>query len=176
MTKITYNSKTTEVANGKIATLSCNGKKMTTDVVIEVPEAADSPLPTEVSTEAEMTALLTSGEVGGVYKYTGTTGVYENGALYVLEEEAVASYNITVNNNTHYKANSDNPTQIKEGETVTLIFSSSELYSVTASATNATCTYSTKAASPGRVLTVTLSNATDNVVVSIDAEGDPEPV
>ena len=88
MTKITYNSKTTEVANGKIATLSCNGKKMTTDVVIEVPEAADSPLPTEVSTEAEMTALLTSGEVGGVYKYTGTTGVYENGALYVLEESA----------------------------------------------------------------------------------------
>lgn len=47
----------------------------------------DSPLPTEVSTEAEMTALLTSGEVGGVYKYTGATGTYENGALYVLEEE-----------------------------------------------------------------------------------------
>ena len=87
-TKITYNSKTTEVANGKIATLSCNGKKMTTDVVIEVPTAIDSPLPIEVSTEAEMTALLTSGEVGGVYKYTGTTGTYENGALYVLEEDA----------------------------------------------------------------------------------------
>ena len=84
-TKITYNSKTTEVANGKIATLSCNGKKMTTDVVIEVPKAEDSALPIEVATEAEMTALLTSGEVGGVYKYTGTTGTYENGALYVLE-------------------------------------------------------------------------------------------
>lgn len=45
----------------------------------------DSPLPIEVSTEAEMTALLISGEVGGVYKYTGTTGTYENGALYMLE-------------------------------------------------------------------------------------------
>lgn len=93
--KITYNSKTTEVANGKIATLSCSGKKMTTDVVIEIPKATDSPLPTEVSTEAEMTALLTSGEVGGVYKYTGTTGTYENGALYVLEEETGATVTIT---------------------------------------------------------------------------------
>lgn len=46
----------------------------------------DSALPTEVSTETEMTALLESGEVGGVYKYTGETGTYENGALYVLEE------------------------------------------------------------------------------------------
>lgn len=47
-----------------------------------------APLPIEVSTEAEMTALLTSGEVGGVYKYVGeTTDAYENGALYVLEEE-----------------------------------------------------------------------------------------
>lgn len=47
--------------------------------------STDSPLPIEVLTEAEMTALLTSGTVGGVYKYTGTTGTYENGALYVLE-------------------------------------------------------------------------------------------
>lgn len=46
----------------------------------------DSPLPIEVSTEAEMTALLGSGEIGGIYKYTGETGTYENGALYVLEE------------------------------------------------------------------------------------------
>lgn len=49
----------------------------------------DSALPIEVSSEIEMTALLSSGTVGGVYKYTGTTGTYENGALYVLEEEAV---------------------------------------------------------------------------------------
>ena len=46
----------------------------------------DSPLPIEVSTEDEMTALLESGEIGGIYKYTGTTGTYENGAYYVLEE------------------------------------------------------------------------------------------
>ena len=44
-----------------------------------------SSTPAEISTEAEMTALLTSGEIGGVYKYTGPTGTYENGALYVLE-------------------------------------------------------------------------------------------
>ena len=46
---------------------------------------ADSALPIEVSSEIEMNALLSSGTVGGVYKYTGTTGTYENGALYVLE-------------------------------------------------------------------------------------------
>lgn len=45
----------------------------------------DSALPIEVATEMEMSALLSSGEVGGVYKYVGETGTYENGALYVLE-------------------------------------------------------------------------------------------
>ena len=56
-------------------------------VNVKVP-TGDSALPIEVSTEAEMTALLTSGEVGGVYKYTGeTTDTYENGALYVLEAD-----------------------------------------------------------------------------------------
>jgi hypothetical protein len=45
----------------------------------------NSAIPIEVSTEAEMTELLKIGEIGGVYKYTGTTGIYENGALYVLE-------------------------------------------------------------------------------------------
>lgn len=52
-------------------------------------EAEDKATPIEVSTEAEMTALLESGEVGGVYKYTGTTGTYENGALYVLENATI---------------------------------------------------------------------------------------
>lgn len=62
------------------------------NAVIELEEkvekiSADSPIPIEVSTEAEMTALLESGEVGGVYKYTGeSTDTYEYGALYVLEE------------------------------------------------------------------------------------------
>lgn len=55
--------------------------------VIVAVEAEDSPLPIEVSTEAEMTALLESGAVGGVYKYMGeTTDTYENGALYVFEK------------------------------------------------------------------------------------------
>lgn len=47
--------------------------------------AADSPLPIEVSTEAEMTALLGTAEIGSVYKYVGESGTYENGALYIVE-------------------------------------------------------------------------------------------
>lgn len=94
------------IPSGNKATIPIANKKMKTDIVITVPSGSgggssgggesggggtvkDSALPIEVSTEAEMTALLTSGEVGGVYKYTGTTGTYENGALYVLEEEEV---------------------------------------------------------------------------------------
>lgn len=46
----------------------------------------DSPIPAEIATEAEMTALLEIAEVGSVYKYTGTTGTYESGALYIVEE------------------------------------------------------------------------------------------
>lgn len=76
------------LVGGDTATLPIASKKMKSDIKITVPESAFSNIPTEVSTEAEMTALLTSGEVGGVYKYTGETGTYENGALYVLEEEA----------------------------------------------------------------------------------------
>lgn len=65
-------------------------------------EAEDKATPIEVSTEAEMTALLESGEVGGVYKYTGTTGTYENGALYVLESDLIT---FTING-TKYQAES----------------------------------------------------------------------
>lgn len=43
--------------------------------------------PSEISTEAEMMALLETAEVGSVYKYTGTSGTYENGAYYVVESE-----------------------------------------------------------------------------------------
>lgn len=39
----------------------------------------------EISSESEMTALLETAEVGSVYKYMGTTGTYENGALYIVE-------------------------------------------------------------------------------------------
>lgn len=80
------------IPSGNKATIPIANKKMKTDIIITVPEAeggADSAIPIEVSTEAEMTALLTSGEVGGVYKYTGTAGTYENGALYVLEVELI---------------------------------------------------------------------------------------
>jgi hypothetical protein len=49
--------------------------------------SADSPLPIEVASEAEMNALLETAEVGSVYNYVGETGTYENGALYVVEEE-----------------------------------------------------------------------------------------
>lgn len=53
-------------------------------------DSGGSAVPVEVSTEADMTALLTSGEAGGVYKYTGeTTEAYENGALYVLEGDSL---------------------------------------------------------------------------------------
>lgn len=92
-TKITYNGKTTEIADGYIATFPCVGKEMATDVVIEAPEGSgdsgtDSALPIEVATEEEMTALLSSGTVGGVYKYVGaTTDTYENGSMYLLEHD-----------------------------------------------------------------------------------------
>lgn len=39
----------------------------------------------EAATEAEMLVLLSTASVGSVCKYTGTTGTYENGALYIVE-------------------------------------------------------------------------------------------
>lgn len=55
--------------------------------------STDSALPIEVTTEAEMTALLTNAtdeSVGEVYKYTGeTTDNYESGSLYILQAEEV---------------------------------------------------------------------------------------
>lgn len=42
----------------------------------------------KAATELEMTAVLGIAEVGSVVKYTGTTGTYEHGALYLVEEEA----------------------------------------------------------------------------------------
>lgn len=45
-------------------------------------------LPFETTDEVEMSAILrtaTAEDVGSVYKYTGPTGTYENGALYVIE-------------------------------------------------------------------------------------------
>lgn len=82
-------------------------------------EGEDKATPIEVSTEAEMTALLTSGEVGGVYKYTGTTGTYENGALYVLEADASVDVTVSITNtSTRYTANVI--TQDAEGKNTTI--------------------------------------------------------
>lgn len=45
-----------------------------------------SSLPIEISTEAEMTALLETAPIGAVYKYVGeSTDTYENGGLYIVE-------------------------------------------------------------------------------------------
>ena len=41
--------------------------------------------PKEIINEAEMDALLLTADIGSVYKYTGTTGKYENGAIYIVE-------------------------------------------------------------------------------------------
>lgn len=49
-----------------------------------------SPLPIEVKTEAEMTAILataTEEDIGAVYKYIGpSTNTYTRGVLYIIEE------------------------------------------------------------------------------------------
>ena len=43
--------------------------------------------PIEVETESEMDILLTSENVGTVYKYVGVNGKYINGELYIIMEE-----------------------------------------------------------------------------------------
>jgi hypothetical protein len=119
-TTIIYNDSLVASFGVGTATLPVKDLKMKTDIVITVPEAesgTDSAIPIEVSTEAEMTALLTSGEVGGVYKYTGTSGTYENGALYVLEEET-ASYTVKIaalgdGNVSSYKMNGNNSVDLE---------------------------------------------------------------
>lgn len=41
--------------------------------------------PIEISTDAWMEAVLTSNNVGKVYKFTGTSDTYTNGDLYIVE-------------------------------------------------------------------------------------------
>ena len=95
--EIKYNGSTiANLESGQTATLPCSGKKMVSDLEVIASQAADSPLPIEVATEDTMTALLETAEIGSVYKYTGTTGTYENGALYVVEEEEVKTYTLRV--------------------------------------------------------------------------------
>ena len=89
---IEYNGSTiAELNAGETATLSCKDMKMESDVVVKVNEGGsgeteDSPLPVEVATESEMTALLETAPLGSVYKYVGESGTYENGELYILRE------------------------------------------------------------------------------------------
>lgn len=42
--------------------------------------------PVEIATEADMNAELVSENVGKFYKYTGTTGTYTNGSIYLITE------------------------------------------------------------------------------------------
>lgn len=108
--EITYKGETISLFAGQTARLhNADGSDFgfTEDLVIKANEVetetiVDSPLPIEISTEAEMTALLETAEVGSVYKYTGETGTYENGALYVVEEEAVTLISFTIDGTTYY--------------------------------------------------------------------------
>lgn len=51
----------------------------------------------EVATEAGMDALVTSGSVGDLFVYTGTTGKYTNGQLYqLINTSSVSKINIVV--------------------------------------------------------------------------------
>lgn len=90
--EIKYNGKTITTLNGgEYATLHVKEKDMVDDIRVELTEesgGADSYIPPEISTEAEMTALLETAPVGSVFKYVGeTTDKYENGTKYELCEE-----------------------------------------------------------------------------------------
>lgn len=83
---IKYKGKTIATAkNGQTVELDTKDHKFTESLFVKS-YGGGSPLPPEISTEEEMTALLKTAEVGSVYKYTGTTGTYENGALYLVKE------------------------------------------------------------------------------------------
>lgn len=71
----------------KVSEVDANGNIVAMEAVNLSDELEDTPMPAEVTTEAEMTALLETAEVGAVYKYAGETGTYENGALYIISEE-----------------------------------------------------------------------------------------
>lgn len=61
--------------------------ELNTKYYLAATTTVDNPVPREISTEDEMTALLETATVGSVYKYTGETGdTYENGGLYIVEE------------------------------------------------------------------------------------------
>lgn len=96
--KIKYNgSVIANLDNGQTAKLSCKNTQMGSDLTVTVPQdAEDSPIPVEVLTEAQMDELLVTSDVGSIFKYIGTGSVYENGALYVVEEEEISTYTLSV--------------------------------------------------------------------------------
>lgn len=69
-------------ANGTYTAQSDNAYGYSS-VNVNVPQG----IPQEISTENEMTALLVPANIGKAYKYTGTTGTYTNGNIYVVEGE-----------------------------------------------------------------------------------------
>ena len=69
--------------------------------------------PIEISTEAAMNAVLEGAQVGAIFKYVGaTTALYENGALYMVEEGST-TYKITVKNDFEVSSGSLRNTYIK---------------------------------------------------------------
>lgn len=60
---------------------------------VAVMATSESAIPTEISTEEEMTAILTAAspeDNGRIYKYVGPDGQYINGAYYKIEVEVDA--------------------------------------------------------------------------------------
>lgn len=121
MVKVTYNDAViASLEGGNIATLQCAGKKMIDNIIVTAPEIENSPLPIEVATEEEMNALLETAEIGNIYKYTGETGTYENGALYVVEEDDTYSLTITVTGHVGIKYNVDSPYDSTTSQSINL--------------------------------------------------------
>ncbi len=84
----------TAVQTKKTLTITSNG---TTEITPDVPYDAmskvnvtvniETGVPIEISTDADMEAVLTSENVGKVYKFTGTSDTYITDDLYIVEVE-----------------------------------------------------------------------------------------
>ena len=55
------------------------------EMATAIENISNSGTPIEISTDIEMETVLSSENVGKVYKFTGTTGTYINGDLYIVE-------------------------------------------------------------------------------------------